>query len=149
MGYQPIVVTPQNRPESLKIVGEEIAVLVSGTDTGSYEIFLQTGPEGAGPPPHTHPWDEAFYVLQGSVAFSVGEQDPLAGPGTLVQVPAGVVHWFRIAADDTQMLSITSRAGAAALFTQLDREVAPVDPDLGKFIEIASAHGLTMTAPPA
>ena len=148
MDYQPIVVTPQNRRESLNIVGEEIAVLVSGTDTGSYEIFLQTGPEGAGPPPHNHPWDEAFFVLQGRVGFSIGGQDQLASPGTLVQVPAGVTHWFRIAADDTQMLSITSRPGAAALFTELDREVAPVDPDLGKFIEIANAHGLTVIAPP-
>jgi hypothetical protein len=33
----PFVVTRQNRPASLKIVGEEITVLASGAQTGGYE----------------------------------------------------------------------------------------------------------------
>ena len=37
-------------------------MLASGAQTGGYEIFLQVGPEGSGPPPHNHPWDESFYV---------------------------------------------------------------------------------------
>jgi len=47
------------------------------------------------------------------------------------------------------MLSITSRAGASAFFTQVDREVSPSDPDLGVLVGIATAHGLDVPIPPA
>jgi len=144
-----MIITPQDRPESLHVVGEEIAVLASGGQTGSYEIFLQTGPEGSGPPPHNHPWDEAFYVLQGQVAFSVGDAEQVAGCGTLVQVPAGTTHWFRFAAGGGQMLSVTSREGAADLFTEIDRKVSATDPDFGTLVEVITAHGVTVVPPPA
>ena len=28
-------------------------------------------PGGSGPPPHSHPWDEAFYVINGEIAFGI------------------------------------------------------------------------------
>jgi quercetin dioxygenase-like cupin family protein len=60
-----------------------------------YEIFFQAGPEGSGPPPHNHPWDEAFYVIAGQISFGVdGEEDRHAPPGTLVHIPGGSTHWF-------------------------------------------------------
>ena len=149
MEHRPMIVTPQDRPESLNVVGEEIAVLASGGQTGSYEIFLQTGPEGSGPPPHNHPWDEAFYVLQGQVAFSVGDAEQVAECGTLVQVPAGTTHWFRFAPGGGQMLSVTSREGAADLFTEIDRKVSSTDPDFGTLVEVITAHGVTVVPPPA
>src|ERR1700685_637243 len=69
------VVTPATAPAPLNVVGEKITVLASGAQTGSYEIFRQAGPEGSGPPPHCHPWDESFFVVKGEIA---------AEPGTLV-----------------------------------------------------------------
>src|SRR3954468_17062114 len=86
----PFIVTPDQAPAPLKVVGEEITVLAAGAETGSYEIFRQAGPEGSGPPPHSHPWDEAFYVIDGQVAFGVDAEDELvAVTGTLVHVPGG------------------------------------------------------------
>lgn len=64
------------------MVGEEVTILASGAQTGSYEIFLQDGPEGSSPPPHNHPWDEAFFVMTGKVEFG-------ARRGLTVAVPAG------------------------------------------------------------
>jgi quercetin dioxygenase-like cupin family protein len=78
MTAQPFVVSPQSRTQSLRVVGEHITVLASAAQTGSYEIFFQAGPEGRGPPPHNHPWDEAFYVLRGEVAFGIGDRESLA-----------------------------------------------------------------------
>ena len=74
-------------PIPLNVVGEHITVLASAAQTGSYEIFVQGGPEGSGPAPHNHPWHEACYVLRGEVAFGVGDRESLANEGTLVQVP--------------------------------------------------------------
>lgn len=145
----PLVVAADEAPSPLKVVGEEITVLASGEQTGSYEIFRQSGTEGAGPPPHSHPWDEAFYVIEGQVHFGVGDnQDLTVGPGTLVHVPGGATHWFRFAPGGATMISMTSQAGASAFFTQVDAEVSPTNPDdLGALIGIAAAHGLEVAIP--
>ena len=72
----------------------------------------------------------------------------IAGPGTLVHVPAGTTHWFRIGKGGCEMISMTSREGASHLFAEIDREVLPEKPDLGKVMEIARRNGL-MVAPPS
>jgi quercetin dioxygenase-like cupin family protein len=53
--------------ETLNMLGEQFTVLAAGENTGSYEVIVQIVPPGAGPPLHSHPWDEAFYVLNGEV----------------------------------------------------------------------------------
>lgn len=129
----------------LNVVGEHIRVLASGATTGSYEVFLQEGPEGSGPIPHTHPWDESFYVTRGEVDFSIDRSElRTARPGDLVHVPAGTPHWFRWKRGGGAMLSMTSRLGASRLFTDIDREIAPDKPDVERLIEIALRHGLTV-----
>ncbi len=47
------------------------------------------------------------------------------------------------------MVSVTSREGASAMFTQFDAEIAPEAPDLGKLVEIAAAHGAHIPPPPS
>src|SRR6266567_5529722 len=91
----PFIVPPDQAPRALAVVGEQISVLASGAKTGSYEIFHQVGPEGSGPPPHAHPWDESFYVLNGQISFGIDRDEHVAVPGTLVHLPAGSTHWFR------------------------------------------------------
>jgi quercetin dioxygenase-like cupin family protein len=140
----PFVVKPKDSPRPLKVVGENITVLASGAQTGSYEIFLQAGPENSGPPPHNHPWDESFYVIRGEIAFGVGDAETVASPGTLVHLPAGTTHWFRFGKGGGEMVSMTSREGASRMFTDLDREIAPDNPDLGKLVEIGRRHGLAV-----
>jgi quercetin dioxygenase-like cupin family protein len=146
----PFIVAPEQAPSPLKVAGEEITVLAPGGRTGSYEIFRHAGPEGSGPPPHSHPWDEAFYVIDGEIIFGVNDdQDLVAGSGTLVHVPRESMHWFRFGAGGGVMISMTSRAGASEFFTQVDREVSPTNPDLGALIGIATAHGLNIPMPSA
>jgi quercetin dioxygenase-like cupin family protein len=70
----PFTVVPE-RQQPLNIVGEKLTVLASGAQTGSYEIFRQVGPEGSGPPPHTHPWDESFYVIDGEMFWGQDRLD--------------------------------------------------------------------------
>jgi quercetin dioxygenase-like cupin family protein len=144
----PLVLSADQAPAPLAVVGEEITVLAPASQTGSYEIFRQVGPEGSGPPPHSHAWDEAFYVIGGHVDFGVGDQqDLVATSGTLVHLPGGSTHWFRFGPGGGEMISMTSGEGASAFFAQVAREVSPTDPDLGALIGIAAAHGLEIPVP--
>src|SRR5712671_1698303 len=113
----------QARP--LNVVREQITVLAPGSRTGGYEIFRQAGPEGSGPPPHYHPWDESFYVVSGNIAFGVGDKDMIAEPVTLVHLPAGTMHWFRFGEGGGEMISMTSREAASHFFTDVDRAISP------------------------
>lgn len=146
MSAQPFVVEPKNYPLTLQVVGERITVLASGEATGGYEIFLQQGPEGSGPPPHSHPWDESFYVTKGEMEFGIGNETLTAIPGTLVHLPAGTTHWFRFGKGGGEMVSMTSRLGASRMFADFDREISPDRPDLEKLVGIGARHGLTVPA---
>ena len=145
---QPIVIDPADAPPALNVVNEKLTVLVSGAQTGSYEIFHQVGLEGKGPPPHSHPWDEAFYVLQGTMTFGAGDREFVARPGTFVHLPAGTTHWFRYGKGGGQVLSVTSREGASLLFADIGREISPDRPDPAKLVEIAGRYGAAIAGPP-
>jgi len=143
----PFIVIPGQGPKPRNVVGEKITVLASSERTGGYEIFLQVGPEGSGPPPHNHPWGESFYVMKGEIALGIGEIEMTAMPGTLAHVHDGTTHWFRFGKGGCEMVSMTSREGASRLFADFDREISPEKPNLDKLIEIARRHGLTVIAP--
>ena len=63
--------------------------------------FSETGRAGApGPVLHIHPLqEERFQVTRGTVAFVMGSQRLVCGPGEGVTVPAGVPHTFCNAGD--------------------------------------------------
>jgi quercetin dioxygenase-like cupin family protein len=136
MSPSPIVL-PGPPAEGLRVIGESVAVLADVERTGSYEIFLQSGPLGAGPPPHTHPWDEAYYVISGTVEVLIGERRIEAQPGTFVHVPAGTVHAYKNVSERASFLSIASKGGAARFFMELDREAPEFPPQLEKVVPIA------------
>jgi quercetin dioxygenase-like cupin family protein len=146
MAAKPFVVGPDEYAPALNIVGEQVIVLASGEATQGYEIFLQRGPEGSGPPPHSHPWDESFLVVKGQVHFGIGTDSTTASPGTLVHLPAGTAHWFRFGAGGGEMISMTSRLGASRMFADMARELAPVNPDLEALVEVGARHGLRIEA---
>ena len=60
---------------------------------GAYRVLVGRVPVSDGPPMHTHPHtDEGFYVGDGEVTFVFPDREVVAGPGTFVFVPRGVVH---------------------------------------------------------
>ena len=143
MSRQPFALSPENYSQPLEVVGEQITVLASNEATSGYEIFEQAGPPGSGPPPHSHEWDESFYVLAGEIEFGFGDETMTASAGTLVHIPTGTVHWFRFATEG-RMISMTGGGNAAAFFTQVDAEIAPEAPDLGKLVDIGQQHGVAV-----
>jgi mannose-6-phosphate isomerase-like protein (cupin superfamily) len=51
-------------------------------------------PGTTGPGAHSHPEDDVFYVLEGTMSVLVGDRWIDAPPGSFVLVPAGTVHDF-------------------------------------------------------
>ena len=150
MKAQAFIVQPSQYPRALDVLGTRITVLAPNTRTHGYEITLQEGPEGSGPPPHSHDWDESFYVTRGGVEFDCGGHSVCAGAGTLVHVPAGTLHAFRYARGGGAMLELTAAGGAAtAMFTALAAEVPAGPPDVPTLLGVLERHGVTVAVPVA
>ncbi|WP_259754282.1 cupin domain-containing protein [Pseudomonas sp. GCEP-101] len=139
----PFILTPSERSPALNVVGIRINVLVADTDSAAQRITFQTGEEGAGPPPHTHDWDESFYVLHGEVVFTVAERTAACHPGTLIHIPAGTLHGFHFGPGGGEMLEITgSQSQAIEMFRALDRELPPGPLDVPKTVAVAGEYGV-------
>jgi quercetin dioxygenase-like cupin family protein len=143
MSVQHFVSKPDQREPALNVVGTEVTVLASNAATQSYGITLQRGDEGTGPPPHSHAWDEAFYVLSGEVNFACGASKYVCGTGTLVHVPKGTVHGFSYGAGGGEMLEITGAGALAAqMFKAVDQEIPPGPPDVPKLLDVLKRNGV-------
>ena len=143
-----IVRTPGQTKETFDILGEQITVLVAGEESGSYEAFVQIVPPGAGPPLHSHPWDEAFYVLDGELHFSTAEENLRAAAGTFVHFPAGAPHAFASHRGIATILSLTSRRGATAFFRESNRVNAEFPGDFEKLFAVGARHGVRLHESP-
>ncbi|MET8690705.1 cupin domain-containing protein [Streptomyces sp. NPDC004732] len=92
-----VVVVRPGEGETIALGTTRMRVLEDGSHTahrlGLTESVL--APHTPGPPQHRHArHDEGFYVLSGTVRFTVGDEDHEAGAGTFVMVPAGAPHTF-------------------------------------------------------
>lgn len=139
------VVTPEDYDPALNVLGTKVTVLASNAATQGYEITLQQGDEGTGPPPHSHNWDESFFVLKGKIEFTCAGRTVMCVPGTLVHVPAGTVHSFRYGAGGGEMLELTGQGGLATqMFTAVSKEIPPGLPYVPKVLEVLKQNGVTV-----
>jgi mannose-6-phosphate isomerase-like protein (cupin superfamily) len=56
---------------------------------------------GEKPPPHSHPFDQLSFVLQGQMEFDIDGERFLLGPGECLAIPADAPHTARIMGDET------------------------------------------------
>ncbi|MFF2848381.1 cupin domain-containing protein [Streptomyces sp. NPDC058001] len=96
--------------ETIFLGRTRLRVLEDGSNTG-HRIGLAESvlaPHTPGPPQHRHAeHDEGFYVISGSVRFTVGEKDYDAVAGTLVMVPPGAPHTFANVTDQPAVMLST------------------------------------------
>ena len=81
--------------------------------------------------------DEAFYILEGTVAFLCGDTWRVAGPGTWVYGPRGIAHGSRvIGTTPARMLVQCAPAGFERFVRELSMPVdaVPAPPDMGLLV---------------
>ena len=114
--------------ENLWFLGTLARMKLEGHQTGGrFALWEGVLPHGAAPPLHSHPQDEAFYVIEGEVTVWLVEPEiaevhaaPPAwvdtggrrcGPGAAVFAAAGAPHTFRVESDTARMLFLSTPAG--------------------------------------
>ncbi|MGW1562542.1 cupin domain-containing protein [Streptomyces sp. NPDC002144] len=96
--------------ETIVLGTTRMRVLEDGSHTGHRLAIAESvlAPRTQGPPQHRHAQhDEGFYVLSGTVRFTVGAEDYDATAGTLVMVPPGTPHTFANVTDQPAVMLST------------------------------------------
>jgi quercetin dioxygenase-like cupin family protein len=76
---------------------------------------------GQGPPRHVHTHeDECFYVLEGTVTGTCGDEAFEAAPGSFVFLPRGLAHAFRAADGEARLLLIAVPGGIEHYFGEIN-----------------------------
>ena len=119
------LVMKSGQAHPLSVLGTKVSFLCEGEHTGSAWSLMEVRlPKDAGPPPHHHEWDEAYYVVEGEVEFTLGTQNMTVKAGDFVYAPGGALHGFRgLSAAGAKMLIFDAPAHAARFFKEVDREV--------------------------
>jgi quercetin dioxygenase-like cupin family protein len=114
-------------------------------------VFELTVPPGANvPPPHSHALNEEFfYVLEGSLRYTVDDLSRDLEPGEWMSTPRGSVHGFRNDGDRPAraLVMLTPDIGM-----QYFRDVGTVvnaggPPDRARLLEVMAHYGLVPAAP--
>src|SRR4051794_37733885 len=100
MSKQPIVVR-NGQSGTLSVMGTQVRLLCEADKTDNkWSLMDCVMPKHTGPPPHQHPWDEAYFVVSGQVRFTLHGREVLAGTGDFVYAPANPPHGFQGASED-------------------------------------------------
>jgi quercetin dioxygenase-like cupin family protein len=85
--------------ESLPGTRRELRIKYEGDEFEVLEFWCEPG---FGPiQPHLHEdHADSFFILEGEVEFTIGDETTRAGPGTWVAAPPGVRHGFAIPGPD-------------------------------------------------
>lgn len=160
--------------ETLWFLGTLARIKLDAEDTGGrFALWEAVLPHGAAPPLHSHPQDETFYILEGSLtawlvdAEQAGdESDPPSwvaslgrrcGVGSVVFAPGGTPHTFRVESDTLRMLVISTPAGIEEMVRGLAEparwpwlQPPPDGPRVpaGRVAEVEQATGVVRHGPP-
>jgi quercetin dioxygenase-like cupin family protein len=114
-----------NMGEAYWVMGDRFTYLVTGAESGEsyFSLIADIRPFG-GPPPHVHHLEEEqFYVLEGELAFSVGEQTFQVKGGDFVHIPRETVHSFKNGPTMSRLLVTFSPAGIEGFFREVGEPV--------------------------
>ena len=80
----------------VSVAGGTYTILLSGEETGGrYCLIDMRVPDGGGPPPHRHDFEEMFTILEGTLEFSFRGDTQTVNAGTTVNIPANAPHAFK------------------------------------------------------
>jgi len=134
-------ITTVDASDTLFVLGETLRPLLTNAMGSSLEIFDTSGPADAGPPPHCHPWEEVYVMLDGKLEVTIDGESRVISPGDVAHVPAGVTHSYRNLTQ-TRFLTIVTEGKAAQFFAQVAKEVEMNPPDIPGVIRVASSHDI-------
>ncbi len=120
--FQPAGASPPDLRTDVLLHGEETGGQVSVTE-------IVVPPHTAGPPLHTHDFDEAFYMVDGELIFQVEDALVTRGAGELSFAPRNIAHTLANHSDaPARYVLVCTPAGFERHWARMAAEAAGVEP---------------------
>lgn len=143
---------------TIAVVGDVYRFLATGDETnGKYAMWEAIVPPGGGPPPHIHSREEeAFFILEGEITFTVNDEKIVAKAGTFANMPVGTPHSFKNESDQpAKMLISVAPAGLEKMFMEIGVPLAdgattalpPTKDEIEKLLTVAPKYGIEIRVP--
>jgi quercetin dioxygenase-like cupin family protein len=126
-----------------------------------FGLMEVTQPPGVATPLHVHHHEaEAFFVLDGSIAYEGGGERYDLVEGDFLYLPKDVPHRFRITGDrPARFLALMAPAGLTDLYAEVGHPAAEhrlpdppteaeIGEEIGRWNQVAAKYGLEVLGPP-
>lgn len=154
----PPTIRKPNEGRTIAVVGDVYRFLAIGDETnGKYAMWEAIVLPGGGPPPHIHNREEeAFYILEGEITFTVNDEKIVAMAGTFANMPVGTSHSFKNESDQpAKMLISVAPAGLEKMFMEVGVPLAdgattalpPTKQEIEKLLTVAPKYGIEIRVP--
>jgi quercetin dioxygenase-like cupin family protein len=132
----------------------------AGETAGAFGMSLVTQPAGAATPLHVHTREaEAFYLLEGNLAYRADEETYQLSAGSFIYLPSGVPHAFRVTGTQSaRFLALAVSSDLMTLYDQVGRPAPAhrlpepdefsLGEDIQRWLEAAPRYGLSVIGPP-
>ncbi|HET9721100.1 MAG TPA: cupin domain-containing protein [Solirubrobacteraceae bacterium] len=128
--------------------------ILAGADSthGAFSVVQTTEEPGSAAPLHVHHGEaEAFYVIDGMIELTCGEDTLTAAAGDFVSTPKDVPHKYAVVGQQpARVLLLFSRPGFESFFaeagTPLDQPAGPPDPEA--FLRLVEKYDLELLETP-
>lgn len=155
-GLKKIVHVPPGEGEAIWAAGDTYVFKAESGNTGGALLLTESFvPPGGGPPLHIHHrTDEAFYVFEGEIQFSEGDETFVAKAGSFVFAPRGVAHAFRnVGTKPAKMIAMAIPAGTEGLVKAIGQPAGegvappPTQEQIEKAIVLAPQYDTEIVIP--
>ena len=153
-----VVVKQAGAGRTVAVVGDVYRFLAVGDETnGKYALWEALVLPGGGPPPHTHSREEeGFYILEGEITFTMGDQRLVARAGMFANMPVGTPHAFKNESGrPARMLISVAPAGLEQMFFECGvslpegatTALPPRQEEIERLLAVAPKYGIEIRLP--
>ncbi len=139
---KPIILTP-GEGNQFSVIGAQFTTKATGEETnGTWAVYEITDTQENGPPLHTHPWEEAFYILEGEIDIQIATETILASPGCFVNIPHNAPHAFKVRSATTKFLILIAPKGAKKFYEEMGEIADSPTVNMEKAQPVFNKYGL-------
>jgi len=136
----------------IQVLSDRITLLHrSGNSPSQMSVMVVDVPPGGFVPPHSHAREEeGYFVLEGELSLTVGDETRALDAGDFGHVPPQALHGYANHSDrPVRFLAWTVGGPIDRFFEAMSEQVHEMPRDAAIMAQIADRFGVTMAGPPA